>query len=89
MYTRKSLIEQPEINRSGILQVKIAKLMLDNETEIDCQWHRTAIAHNSDPIQHMNAVNDHLLSMGYPAIPKSDIDLVASAHALMKTWLGL
>lgn len=89
MITRKTVLEQPEPHRSGVLGVKIAILLVDDGQEIDCKWHRTSIPADIDPAAQMAAVNEHLASMGYPAVSQEDIDCVVAAHALMKGWLGL
>lgn len=83
MIERKTVLEQPEIHRSGNLGVKIAKLMVEDGNELDCQWHRTSIPFDADPVAQMDAVNSHLVSMGYPALPQADIDFVVQCHALM------
>lgn len=89
MIERQTKLDQPEIHRSGSLGVKIAILLVDDGQEIDCKWHRTSIPADVDPQAQMDAVNQHLLSMGYPAVSQGDIDCVVAAHTLMKGWLGL
>jgi hypothetical protein len=81
--TRKTVLEQPEPHRSGVLGVKIAILMVEDGVEIDCKWHRTSIPIDVDPQAQMDAVNAHLESMGLPALPQSDIDFIVQCHALM------
>lgn len=84
MITRKTVLEQPEPHRSGVLGVKIAILMVEDGVEIDCKWHRTSIPVDVDPQAQMAAVNAHLVSMGLPALPQSDIDFVVQCHDLLK-----
>lgn len=88
MIERKTALEQPEINRSGMLGIKIAKLLVENGKELDCQWHRTSLPLGGDPVAQMAAVNEHLISMGYPALPQADIDLVVQCHALIVQRYG-
>lgn len=88
MIERKSALEQPEINRSGILGIKVCKLLVEDGNELDCQWHRTSIPIDADPAAQMAAVNEHLVSMGYPPVPQADIDFAVQCHALMVQRYG-
>lgn len=91
MIERKTVLEQPEAHRSGVLGVKIAFLLIENDVEIDCKWHRTSIPADIDPIAQMTAVNAHLAIMDPPMPPVSqgDIDFIAQCHALMVQKYGL
>lgn len=84
MIERKTVLEQPELHRSGVLGIKIAKLLVENGVEISCEWHRTSIPVDVDPQAQMNAVNEYLVSMGLPAIPQSEIDFVIQCHDMLK-----
>lgn len=84
MIERKTVLEQPELHRSGVLGIKIAKLLVENGVEISCEWHRTPIPGDVDPQAQMNAVNEHLVSMVLPAIPQSEIDFVIQCHEMLK-----
>lgn len=84
MIERKTTLEQPEPHRSGVLGVKIAILMVEDGVEIDRKWHRTSIPVDVDPQAQMDAVNEHLVSMGLPALPQADIDFVVACHTLLK-----
>lgn len=88
MSERKSVLEQPEINRSGVLQIKIALLLVDGETESLYSWHRTAIPLDGDVQTQMDFVNAHLALMEPPLPPVSqqDIDRVKECHDLMRSW---
>lgn len=90
MIERKTVLEQPELHRSGILGVKLAFLLIENGVEIDCKWHRTAIPADIDPTQQMAAVNAHLAIMEPPMPPVSqaDIDCIVQCHALLKQCMG-
>lgn len=83
MIERKTVLEQPESHRSGVLGVKIAILMIEDGVEIDCKWHRTSIPPDVDPQSQMDAVNAHLISMGMPELPQSEIDFVIQCHELL------
>lgn len=89
MIEKKSVLDQPELHRSGVLYVRLAKLLVEDGVEIGCEWHRTGIPHDIDPAAQMAAVNAHLAEMNYPAVSQADVDCVVASHALMKGWLGL
>lgn len=91
MIERKTVLEQPEPNRSGVLGVKIALLLVEDDVEIDCKWHRTTIPVDVDPIAQMVAVNAHLaiIEPPMPPVSQSDIDFIVQCHALLKQRMGL
>lgn len=87
MIQRKTVVEQPELNRSGLLQIKIALLLVDGDQEISCDWHRTAVALDGDVQLQMDFVNQQLSNM-QPAIPpvsQEDIDFIKACHELLKS----
>jgi hypothetical protein len=86
MIERKTLVEQPELHRSGLLMIKIAMLVVEGDSEISCNWHRTAVGLDGDAQQQMDFVNAHLASMEPPMPPVSqeDIDFIVACHALLK-----
>lgn len=84
MITQKVILDQPELHRSGVLQIRLAVLLMMDGVEIDCKWHRTSIPIDVDPQVQMDAVNAHLTSIGLPALPQSDIDFVIQCHDLLK-----
>ncbi len=86
MIERKTVLEQPELNCSGFVGVKIAFLLVEGDVELDRKWHRTAIPMDVDPAQQMAAVNAHLAIMEppMPQVSQADIDFVVSCHALLK-----
>ena len=88
---RKVVLEQPELHRSGLLQIKLAVLLIESSQEIDCKWHRTAIPLDGDVQLWMDAVNVHLTSadMGLPPVSQEDIDRIKGCHDLMKSWQPL
>lgn len=84
MIERKTVLEQPEPHRSGVLGVKIAILMVEDGVEIDCKWHRTSIPADIDPQSQMDQVNAHFGAMGLPELPQAEIDFVVQCHTLLK-----
>lgn len=71
---KKTVIDQIEITRSGMIQIRMRKLIVDdNGTEHDLGYHRTAIEPGSDPNLQMAAVNEHLLEMQMGAVPAEEM----------------
>lgn len=87
MIQRNAVLEQPELNRAGFLGVKIAKLLVEGDVELDAQWHRTSIPIDGDPSAQMAAVNESLAALGYNRLSQSDIEIVIKCHALLATWV--
>lgn len=87
MIERKTLVEQPELHRSGLMMIKIALLLVEDSTEISCNWHRTAVGLDGDAQQQMDFVNAHLAMMEPPMPPVSqeDIDFIKACHELLKS----
>lgn len=87
MIQRKTVIEQPELHRSGVLQVKIALLLVEGESELACDWHRAAVGLDEDVQEKMDSVNQDLTSREPPIPPVSqlDIDFIKACHALQKS----
>ena len=86
MITRHTILEQPELNCTGVLGVKLAFLLIEDGVELDRKWHRTAIPVDADPAQQLAAVNAHLAIMEppMPAVSQEDIDFIVACHELLK-----
>lgn len=76
MIGKKTIVDQIEITRSGIVQVRIGFLILEDGVEIDCKWHRTLIEPGVAPEAQMGAVNDHLVEMGKLPVSSPDLDYI-------------
>jgi len=68
MIEKKTVVDQIEITRSGHMQIRFGKLLVEDGKEIACQWHRTVIEPGADVDAQIEFVNSHLIDMGYPAI---------------------
>lgn len=87
MIERKTVIEQPELHRSGLLNVKIALLLVDGDTEIQSSWHRVTLELGDDAREQMAHVNQYLAENDppLPSISESDIQFIEECHALQKS----
>jgi hypothetical protein len=86
MIYRKTVLEQPELHRSGLLQIKLAFMLMEDDAELSCTWHRTAIELDGDVQAQMDFVNAHLAIMEppMPPLPQDEIDFIKKCHDLMK-----
>lgn len=91
MITRQTTLDQPELNRSGLLQIRIALLLIEDGNEIDCKWHRTAVPLDGDVQQQMDLVNLHLAQMepAMPPVPQDEIEHLKACHTLLKQRIGI
>lgn len=87
MIYRKTVLDQPELHRSGLLQIRLALILVEGDTELSCSWHRTAVELDGDVQAQMDFVNAHLAVMEPPMPPVSqeDIDFIKACHDLLKT----
>lgn len=86
MIYRKTVLDQPELNRSGLLQIRLALLLIEDDKEFFCGWHRTALELDTDAQQQMDFVNVQLVNMDPPQEPlaQEEIDFIKACHDLMK-----
>lgn len=84
MIERKTVLEQSELHRSGVLQLKFAAILVDDGIEIDCKWLRTSIELDGDAQLHMESVNAAISVMDppWPLISQEDITFIKASHAL-------
>lgn len=78
--SKQSVVNQIEITQDNALQVRFGKQIVDGNTVLSNEWHRTIFAPGSDIDSIMSAVNADLLSMGYPEVSTGDVDKI-KAHA--------
>lgn len=87
MIERITVLDQPELSRSGSLQIRLAFLLVEDGVELSCSYHRTALGLDTDAQQQMDFVNAHLAVMDPPMPPLSqvDIDFIKACHELLKS----
>ena len=85
MIEKKTIIDQIEITRSGTIQVRFAILLVEDGTEIDSKWHRTAIEPGGDVDVQLALVNAHLKSMGKAECDPSRLEQIKGVVALVHT----
>lgn len=75
MIERKTVLDQIEITRHGHVGIRLALLLVEDGTEIVCNWHRTGLTVESDALLQLAAVNSHLAEFVPPMPPVSDADI--------------
>jgi ketosteroid isomerase-like protein len=66
--TRKTVVDTVQIDRAGNISVRLGLLIMDDDKEIDCKWHRFAAAASEDPEVLLADVEGDLVSKGIPAV---------------------
>jgi hypothetical protein len=62
---RKSVINQREITENSVLQIRIAKQVMEGDEVISQLWHRTSVFPGENVENVIAAVDAHLTQMGY------------------------
>lgn len=90
---KRTILDQIEITSDNVVQIRLAKQVIDEGEVIASQWHRTAFMPHQDIDAQIAVVNQHLASMSptYPALSESDVkrlkDVAAVAWAGVKPWV--
>lgn len=83
--TKVTIVDQVEVPRSGFVQVRMRKQILDDGQVVAEEYHRTAIAPDASPDAQLADVNEHLESMGAAPVSSSDWDRVRTIAAAVHT----
>lgn len=83
MIERVTVVDQVEVRPDGIVQVRLAKLLVENGVVIGRAWHRTVIEPGTPVDAQMGEVNRHLVEMGESAV--ADYKLLREHVALAHT----
>lgn len=71
---RKTVVDQIEITREGVVRVRLGLLLVEDGAELACSWHRLAIDENTDIDATFDAVNEDLvLGKGCKPVEVADI----------------
>ena len=65
---RKAVVNQREITEDGIVQVRIAKQIVDDGEVISITWHRAAFPPGCDVEGVITGVDNNLSGMGFGAV---------------------
>lgn len=76
---RKTVVDQIEIRPDGVIQVRFAKQIVDGDTVVSQQWHRTSFVPGCDVNVQLAVVNENLLTLGEEAVTEG-VDAI-KAHA--------
>ena len=82
MLEKRTIIDQIEITRNGIIQIRFAKQIVEDGREISLQWHRTSLEPGADLDGQLLAVNLHLQQMGEAAC--QDAEKLTLLHSVVQ-----
>jgi hypothetical protein len=86
MIERKTVIDRIEVERSGAVHIRLGLLLVEDGAEIDCKWHRTAIAPGTDVDAQIASVNNGLRSMNMAALDDEQrVGLLKSVVSMVHT----
>lgn len=85
MIEKKTVIDQIEITRDHVLQIRLGLLLIEDGKEIDCKWHRTAVPPGGDIDAQLALVDDHLASMNKARLDNSRIPELKAIAQLVHT----
>lgn len=68
MIEKQTKLDRMEILSNGVIQIRLAKQIVEDGVVISQSWHRTVIPPVTNPSDQMAAVNTHLIQMGFPAL---------------------
>jgi hypothetical protein len=83
MITKRTIIDQLEISRDGVIQMRFAKLIEDDGVELARGLHRAALAPGADLGQLIAAVNENLDQLGAGRIDLDDLAIMPALVALV------
>ena len=82
MITKRTVVDQIELTRSGTTQVRIALEIVEDGVVLNHKWHRTSINSDGDVDAQMTAVNEHLAQMNELPVSAEDIARIKAHHTL-------
>jgi hypothetical protein len=85
MIEKKTAVDQIEITRSGVIQIRFGLLLIEDGQEIDCKWHRTSIEPDGDVDATMAAVNYHLTQMGKEIVGAEGLERIRAIAKVAHT----
>lgn len=78
MIEKQTIIERIEIESTGVMQIRLATIIVENGRELARAWHRTSVAPGSDANVVMAAVNASLSQTGKATVDVKDIARVTA-----------
>ncbi len=78
MIEQKTIVDQIEIARNGVIQVRFAKQVVRGDRVLSTAWHRTAFEPGTPAEAQMREVNRHLAVMDCAPVPDSEVAKITS-----------
>jgi hypothetical protein len=79
---RRTVVDQIEITRTGTVQVRLAKTIMDGEAVVASTFHRCTFEPGANVEEGIAAVNAHLAQLGEANLDGSEIERITRVTAL-------
>lgn len=86
--TRRTVVDQIEINRSGAYQIRFALVIDEDGTEDEKRWHRTMVWNSGQVDATLAAVNVNLVAMKYAPLPQAAINRIKNIILAVEGVIG-
>jgi len=83
-----TIVDRIEVNLDGVIQVRIARLLMDGEVEVSNRWLRGVIPPTETPIQSwVDAMNAYVVDvLAWPVMDEERLALVYDASLEFHTF---
>lgn len=83
---RRTIIERVELNADGPTAIRLSKQLWDTESGevLNSEYHRSIVAADQTTAEQLASVNDHLVSLGFPALESAEIVKIEAHRELAK-----
>jgi hypothetical protein len=78
MIEQKTIVDQIEIAKNGVVQVRFAKQLVRGDRVLSSEWHRTAFEPGIPAEAQIWEVNRHLSALECAAVPDSEAAKILS-----------
>lgn len=86
MLEKKTILSQIECTSTGVIGIRLKKVIMDGDLEISSEYHRTTLAPGGSLDAQIAAVNDNLKNAyGYPAIAVATVERIRRIVAVEHT----
>lgn len=85
MLTKEVILDRIEILANGIIQLRFKKQVVEDGNALSFEYHRTSLEPGVPLANQMEAVNNHLAAMGWPAVSPRDIARIQAHVAVAHT----
>jgi len=83
-----TIVDRIEVNLDGVIQVRIARLLMDGEVEVSNRWFRGVITPTETPVQSwVDTMNTYIVDvLAWPVMDEERLALVYDASLEFHTF---